>query len=367
MFLPKTASYQTPSTRLGVKSLLISIAFLSTLFSQPSFSYVYNCGNLESGTYDPQCVTNYNKNKSVTRPDFKNTVNIVRVLVNGKKSHPMGSIKNKTKKLIKFYRTISRNQLNLEIGSVKTKTVRGGSCKSIMGRAKSGERSAFLTIFSLPIGICKASHGSKKRVFLNDNHFTSFAHESGHAIGLAHAARLKKNGKVEPYGDVSSSMGRAPAINYAISQLHWLGWTEKSDIVKINTDIEQGETIEVTLRPVDKNIASENDTPVAYVYELPNATRLFISIPKSTRSGITDIKSGEIFVSKSRICKGCTGISMNTRVLKRINSRDKATHDVSGLTITPISHKGSKINGVYRVSEVTLSISLSNSTPEIDL
>ena len=303
-----------------------------------AYAFSYSC---DETTED--CVINYNKNKKKTNSNSVRKINIVRVVAPGRKNHSMQSILNKTRNMIGFYDTVSRGQFTLKVNNWKTKEVDAKSCQSVKNKARHGEGGPFLTVYSLPKGLCNFSNYTHSAIFLNDNSAQSFAHETGHGIGFGHSSLKNKGKGASEYGDVSSIMGRGPALNYAIPQLHWVGWTKKNEIVKLNGKFNIGEEIEVSLRPLDRNVASDDNTPLAYVYELPSGKRLFISIPRSASSNLNDVKGGEIFVHRANKCVNCSGISMGTMTMARIKPNSTKTHNVLGLSIRLSSTEGDHI------------------------
>lgn len=310
------------------------------LLTQPAQAYRYQCSE-----YDTECVKNYNA-QAQREGEVKN-IDLVRVVHPNRQSHSMGAVKSKARQLINFYEAASQGQLQLKIGSTSTVEVNTGNCRKAKNQAiKPNKSDTLATIYVMPKGLCKSSNAGNKRAFLNDNLFRSYAHEVGHIMGLAHSNRLNhKNGKVDHYGDASSYMGRMPATNYSIPQLHWLGWTDKRDVRRIDSQyLDQGGYVEVTIRPVDRNADRNSDIPLSYVYELPNNQRLFIAIPKSTSTNVNRIKGGEVFFYKARECKGCRGISMNSLQIKRIgNPRQVKDYRVADLVVTPVSYESERI------------------------
>lgn len=316
---------------------------------------------------DERFVKNYNNRlRSITGVK---KVNIVRVTHKRRKTPSMQQIKGKVRKLNNFIKTASRGRLSLEINSAVTKQINTLGCGAAKNQAKRGtKRNALVTVYVMPAGVCGFSNAGGGKVFLKSNLFRNYAHEVGHVLGLGHSNRNMPGTGFAGYKDPSSYMGMYPAQSYAISQLHWLGWTERHEVVKINADLKRHGSIEVPLRPINNNAASDSKVPLAYVYDLGDS-RLFISIPKGTSSGFNSIKAGEIFIHRAKKGQGCSGICMNSalfgRIAKPFESRDVPVKGVPGMTINPISFKAEKIRvkgkRVNRFTEVTLRITLTDS------
>ena len=309
---------------------------------------------------DPKCVKSYNRFAKSQSLGTHN-IRVVRVTMPNHSTTSMSSIKSNVKELINSYRVASRGRFNLILTDTITKEVEKGNCSQAKNKAMLGSPADILvTIYVLPKGVCDYSNAGGKNAYVNDDLIRTYAHEVGHLLGLAHGNRIEgKTGKFEEYGDASTFMGSMPAKNYSIPQLHWLGWTNANEIVRINSEIETGRSIEVRLRPIDANAQSDNDLPLSYVYEVNNDTRLFIAIPKST-SGGNKIDGGEIFVYRAKKCVGCKGMAMGSLQVGRIftpkNSKD---YNIEGLIINPISYKSEKIKGDEKFREITLRISKS--------
>lgn len=346
-------------SRFLLNTLFCAASALAITLPKSSLAYVYSCN--DSNT---DCVINYNKN-AISENAGIQKYNLVRVVMPGKVTPEIGRIKSSANWLSNFYKTASHGQLNLRRNKVVTKEVSVGSCKQAKQEANSVDNSGVLfTIRVFPKGLCRSSNAGRGNANLVGTLKRDFAHEVGHLLGLKHGNRLNHStGKVESYRDPSTFMGRYPSNNYSTPQLHWLGWTKKSDVVQLDTDIlNSGGTLEVQLRPVDKNQKSNSDIPLAYVYDLPNNNRLFISIPKSKKDNTNAIKGGQVYFYKAPKCKSCRGMAMGDTVIATIgdptNSRD---YNVGGLIINPVAYDSQKVrfNGrsIDKFDTVTLRIS----------
>lgn len=320
---------------------------------------------LDTSTEQRQ-VKNFNNN--LRRISGVKKVNIVRVTMPGRKTPTLGQIRNSVNKLNRLYRTASRGRLSLEIGSVQTKEVARAGCRTAKNHAMrgTGGGGALVTIYMMPSGVCGFSNAGNGKVFLKGNLFRNFAHEVGHVLGLGHSNRNMAGTPFAGYKDPSSYMGSYPAYTYAISQLHWLGWTAPHEVVRINDDLDKQGYIDVPLRPINGNAASDSRVPIAYVYDMPDSdSRLFISIPRGMGSNMNSIKAGEIFVHRAKTGRGCRGICMNSalfaRIAKPFHSRDVEIKRTP-LIINPIAFQAEKVRvkgkQENRFTEVTLRISL---------
>lgn len=348
-------------SRTLINTLLFATSALAITLSQSSLAYVYSCNDA-----DTECVINYNRNAISENAGIKK-YNLVRVVMPGKVTPSIGSIKSSANWLANFYKTASHGQLRLQRNKVVTKEVAVGSCKQAKNEANTVDDSGVLfTIRVFPKGLCGSSNAGNGNANLVGTLKRDFAHEVGHLLGLKHGNRLNQStGKVEGYRDPSTFMGRYPSNNYSTPQLHWLGWTKKSDVVQLDSNIlNSGGTLEVQLRPVDKNQNSNSDTPIAYVYDLPNNNRLFISIPKSRQDNTNGIKGGQVFFYKAPKCKGCRGMAMGDTVIATIGDPTSIRdHRVEGLIITPVAYESQKVRfnkrSIDKFDSVTLRISKS--------
>ncbi len=347
------------STRL--KKIIFLLPLLMAIFSQPTLAYVYSCTE-----GDDSCVINYNKH-AIKEGAAIQKYNLVRIVMPGKETRSMGSIKSSARWLTRFFKTASRGQLRLKRNKAITKEVAVGTCKQAKKEANSvNDPSVLFTIRVFPKGLCHSSNAGKGNANLVGTLKRDFAHEVGHLLGLKHGNALNQaTGKVQGYKDPSTFMGRYGSSNYSIPQLHWLGWTKKSDVVQLNAAVlNNGGSLDVKLRPVDSNKSSDSDIPLAYVYDLPGNNRLFISIPRSVESSVNGIKGGQIFFYVSPKCKKCRGMAMGDNVISRIgNPKNSQDHEVRGLIITPISFESQTVRvkgrSVDKFSSVTLRISKS--------
>jgi hypothetical protein len=336
---------------------LIYGSFLLTMMYSPlSFSYIYTCDET-----DTNCVVNYNKNAISEKEGIKK-YNLVRVVMPGKTTPSISNIKSSGRWLGNFFKTASRGQMRLKLNKAITLDVDEGSCKEAKVAANTIDNSdVAFTIRVFPKGLCRSSNAGRGNANLVGTLKRDFAHEVGHLLGLKHGDRLnQQTGKVENYKDPSTYMGRYSSQNYSIPQLHWLGWTNKEDVVQLDTSVlDNGGIVEVKLRPIDKNAASKSEIPLAYVYDLPNNERLFISIPKSVKTNDKGYQGGQIFFYKAPKCKKCRGMAMGNTVISRIfDPKESKEYKVAGLVINPVSYESQKIRANGRSAEKFSSITL---------
>ncbi len=345
-------SIPTLNKLVGVAALMLG------LYAPLTNAYVYTCGENE-----PECVKNYNRNV-ISNGDVAKKYNVVRVVMPGKTTPSMANIKSNASWLGNFFRTSSQGQLRVKLGKAITKEVPVGSCKKAKAQANANDRSKSLyTIRVFPKGLCGSSNAGGGNANLKSTLKRNFAHEVGHLLGLAHGNRVnRKTGKVEAYKDASTFMGRFPSSNYSIPQLHWLGWTQKEDIVQLDSSVlDSGGSLDVKLRPIDKNERSNSDSPIAYVYDLPNNNRLFISIPKSLKTATNGVQGGQVFFYKSPKCQKCRGMAMGDTVIQRIfNPKTSKDYKVADLMVNPVSYESEtvRVNGrsVEKFTSITLRI-----------
>jgi hypothetical protein len=328
-----------PEGRL--RTALFSIAGMLALASSLASAGNYSCKSDEL-----QCVTNFNADLAITPEGRPKSIKIFRVVSKGQ-STDMNELVNNTQHLIRFFKTASRGQFDTEIIGKEVIEVDGGSCQEVQNQAlRKAKDSAYFNIFALPGSECRGSHAGSNNVWLDGGGlFRTYPHEAGHILDLGHANT--NISKFDEYADPSSYMGSMPSLNYNAPQLFFLGWTDKSDVVGLNSQIDAGGEAEVTLRPVNMNQKEPGVSlpPMAYVYDKgpvssKDAPRLFIAMPRSSQGGY----GREIFVYRANCTKGC-----GTTVSGRIDMKDIGGKEVDGLHITPVRHNDN-------FSEVTLRI-----------
>ncbi|QSQ16884.1 hypothetical protein [Myxococcus landrumensis] len=302
----------------------------------PPSAYNYDCAAGEEA-----CVENYNDRLGAINQSH--TVKVVRVVVPGRSTFSMSSIEPNVKSLYGFFAVASRHQVSRTSMDSQLVNVAGATCQKVKTLAMAQARSsAFMTVYMMPSGLCPTSNARDRSIFLNDNLFRSYAHEAGHVLGLAHGnTRDPATGKVTQYGDASTYMGQFTSDNYNLPQLHWLGWTKKEEIVKVNAALERDGFTEVILRPVDRNDDSPDspsDHKLGAVWETPDSKyRLFIVVPKSVLNGANQIAGGTVIVYRAPTCKlkaDCPGtIVMGTTTMARFVATNTNTHVVNGSPI----------------------------------
>lgn len=321
--------------------LMLTLAASMALNSPFALASKYECRSDE-----PQCVTNFNNNLAITRQGEAKSIKIFRIVTKAKSSD-MNELVNNTQHLMRFFRTASRGQFDTEIIGKETIVVDGGSCQEIQNQAlRKAKDSAFFNIFALPGAECKGSHAGSGNVWLDGGGlFRTYPHEAGHVLGLGHGN--KNIAKFDDYADPSTYMGEMPSLNYNAPQLFWLGWTDKSDVVKINAPLDQGGEIEVKLRAVNVNSKGDeaNIPPLAYVYEngpvsSKDAPRLFIALPRSSQGGY----GREIFVYRANCTKGC-----GTTMSGKVDFKDREGKEIDGLHITPVDHNENFTEATLRI------------------
>ena len=356
MFLAITRKNKGLSPYLKLKHICLFAAMIVTMYSQNSYSYVYDCAD-----EDTDCVVNYNK-KAIKEGAAGQKYNLVRVVMPGETTQSMGSIKSSGRWLANFLKTASQGQLRVNRHRAITKEVAVGTCKEAKAEANTIDDTGVLfTVRVFPKGLCRSSNAGKRNANLVGTLKRDFAHEVGHLLGLKHGNKLnQKTGKVEGYKDPSTFMGRYSSQNYSIPQLHWLGWTKKEDVVQLDSEIlESGGVVEVQLRPIDKNSESSSDIPLAYVYDLPNNQRLFISMPKSVKTNGNGVQGGQIFFYKAPKCQKCRGMAMSDTVIARIfDPTNNKQYKVAGLVIEPVSYESDSVIVKNRSAEKFKSITL---------
>ncbi|CBL46175.1 Hypothetical protein HDN1F_25920 [gamma proteobacterium HdN1] len=348
------------SRRIKNKNNILSPLYSLRSFSLPSLvvamtatftltSPLAQAGNYQCKANEPQCVTNFNNNLLITRDGNPKPIKIFRVVSKGKATD-MNKLVNNTQHLIRFFRTASRGQFDAEIVGKETIEVEGGSCQAVQNQAlRKAKDNAYLNIFALPSSECKGSHAGSNNVWLDGGGlFRTYPHEAGHILGLGHGNTNIR--KFDDYADPSTYMGSMPSLNYNAPQLFWLGWTDKGDVVGINSQINYGGEIEVKLRAVNMNIKSDDTSaaPMAYVFDRgelsgKDAPRLFIAMPRSSQGGY----GREIFVYRANCTKGC-----GTTVSGRITMKDKDGKEIDGLHITPVGFNDNFTEVTLRIRKV---------------
>ncbi len=359
-----------PSVHL-IQSTLLAACALFTLPTNTAHAYVYTCEKTEPG-----CVTNYNKNP-IKEDEAVKTYNLVRVVMPEGQTRDLGDIKSSGRWLENFFQTASRGQLRVNLNAAKEIELEQMPCKEAK-QALPDFPEQFYTIRVFPWveknvrvdgkrvtqlrPLCGSSNAGNGNANLVGVLKRDFAHEVGHLLGLKHGHRLEKNGSVLEYGDNTTIMGDSGSYNYSVPQLHWLGWTQKNDIVQLDeATLNNGGSLEVTLRPTDMNTVSNSPVPMAYVHDLPNDRRLFISIPRSDESG-HGVPAGRIAFYTAPKCKQCRGMAMDDTLIDSIyNPKISKDYEVSGLVINPVRFESRQVreNGKNgeRITSVTLRIS----------
>lgn len=325
-------------------SAVSSIALIAGLMSGNVLASQYSCKSNE-----PQCVTNFNNDLAITPDGRPKTIKLFRVVTKGA-APEMRELTNNTEHLMRFFRETSRGLFNTKLVERETIEVEGGSCREVQNQAlRKAKDDAFINIFALPNQECRIDHAGNGNVWVDGGGvYRPYPHEAGHILGLGHGNT--NIGKFMEYNDPSTYMGSMPSLSYNAPQLFWLGWTDKTDVVKINSQIEAGGEIEVKLRPVNTNKKDpdSNVPPMAYVYELgdvsgKDAPRLFIAMPRGSQGGY----GREIFVYRANCTKGC-----GTTVSGRINLTDKKGKEVDGLYITPVDHNENFSEFTIRIRKI---------------
>ncbi len=323
----------------------------------PPSAHRYDCAPEEL-----TCVENDNiRLGSINR---KHTVKVVRVTLAGRSTPELSSIRGRVNDMYAFFAVASHGQVGLESIVSQTVAVTAGSTctaakKQAVGQANSNK---VLTVYSMPSGLCSTSNAGSRSIYLNGNLFRDYTHETGHVLGLAHGnTRDPSTGTVTQYGDASTFMGKFPSDNYNLPQLHWLGWTKKEELIKVNSAIDNGGFIDVTLRPVGSNAESTSSLPLGAVWDIPGTEpkmRLFIAVPKARLNDTNQIEGGTVIVYRAPRCEGCTGMSMGTTTMARFSARSVNAHAASGLLIKPVGYTSSVVQGVEVFTSVTVRINL---------
>jgi len=362
----RTQTFRNKSTP-KLNKLIFAAALTLGVYAPVSNAYEYTCGSDEY-----KCVQNYNK-KIISNGGDPKKYNLVRVTMDGKTTPTGGKIRSNANWLANFIKTASQGQLTIKSnGAVVNKKIPAGSnCSYAKSKnTRIPDNGALFTIRQVPQGMCGSSNAGRKYANLKSTLKRDYAHEVGHLLGLKHGNNLNKETEtVEYYRDSSTFMGKFPSMNYSAPQLHWLGWTQKKDIVQLNSDVlDTGGTQEITLRPIDLNAKSDSDTPISYVYDLPNEKRLFISLPKSVKTSNKGYQGGTIFFYEAPKCIDCRGMSMSDTVVHRLDVTNiNKEHKVMGLIISSISFESEtiRVNGknAEKFGSVTLRVRKSFDTP----
>ncbi|MCP3162286.1 metallopeptidase domain-containing protein [Myxococcus qinghaiensis] len=307
----------------------------------PPSEYRYDCAPEES-----TCVKNHNSTSRLVAINRKHTVQIVRILVAGRSTPSMGLIEDRVLEMYDFFKVASRQQISLEVPLARRELTApaGSTCEEARKHGiRYASSDAFLTVYSMPTGLCDVSRARSRSISLNGNLPRDHAHETGHVLGLGHGnARNPAGGNDIPYGDASTYMGRFPSDNYNLPQLHWLGWTKKQDLVDVTSAIaSKGASYTVTLRPVGTNAEVASDLPLGAVWEIPGTApkeRLFIAMPKSRLNATNDIEGGTVIVYRSPQCENCTGMAMKSTTRGRFNAKSTGEPTFDGLRIQAVSY-----------------------------
>ncbi|MCY1043203.1 hypothetical protein OV208_17940 [Corallococcus sp. bb12-1] len=317
--------------------------------------YSYDCGANE-----PTCVKNFNSRLGALNK--KHTVKLVRVTLAGRTTPSMATIRGNVVDLYNYYAVASRHQVSLQITGTQTVAVTSTNCADAKGQARRAVTgaSAFLTVYSLPSGLCSTSNAGSNSVNLRGSLYRDYAHEVGHVLGLAHSSvRDPATGKVTSSGDSSSYMGIFASDNYTLPQLHWLGWTKKEELVKVNSAIDSGGFIDVTLRPLGTNADNTSSLPLGAVWDNPDTDqRLFIAVPKPRTNGTNQIEGGTVFVHRAPKCEGCTGMAMNTMQLARFGARSVNEHKADALFVKPVGFTSNFVQESGKSVEVFTSVTV---------
>ncbi|WP_233582882.1 hypothetical protein [Corallococcus sp. CA053C] len=323
-------------------------------FWAPPSAQRYDCASTES-----TCVQNFNSRVSAINQ--KLTVKLVRVTLDGRTTPSLATLRNNVRDLSDFYSVASRNQVSLEVIASQTVQVTSSNCDTAKSQAThKASSNAFMTVYMLPSGICPKSNSGSRNVYLRGTLFRDLAHEAGHVLGLAHGSvRDPATDKTLESEDASTYMGNFASDNYNLPQLHWLGWTEKEELVKVNSAVDSGGSIDVTVRPVASNAASTSSLPLGAVWDIPGTDqRLFIAVPKSRLTGSNSIEGGTVFVYRAPKCEGCTGMALYTMRLARFGARSNTEYEAWGLYFMPVGYTSYFVQEDGKSVEVFTSVTL---------
>ncbi|WP_244237032.1 Ig-like domain-containing protein [Corallococcus llansteffanensis] len=317
---------------------------------------------------EPTCVRNFNSKLGAI--NTTHTAKVVRVVLEGRETPSIATARGRIQDMYDFFAVASHGQVHLKfLNTDQTVRVTSGDCATATDKAIQGSTSnAFLNVYLMPLGMCSSSNANAHRIFLNDGLMRTYYHETGHILGLAHGNRLDATGAVDAYGDASTNMGRFPSDNYNLPQLHWLGWTKKADLVKVNPAIEAGGSIDVTLRPVDNNADNVSPLPLGAVWESPDSDmRLFVAVPKSRVNSVNQIGGGSVFVYSAPKCAGCTGMVMGTMQVGRFGPKAIVGNIASDLLITPVHYESHQIlvNGTSTEVFTAITLRIKRSAPTV--